>query len=352
MKHILITGTHLTPALALIESLAKKYRLTYIGKPSSLISIPLVPFTSPKLNRHNPTSAISIPIKLPLVITQAIINLKKLKPDLLISFGGFVALPICLAAKSLNIPIIIHEQTFGAGLVNKLTARFAKKIAISWPDSTPFFPKQKTILTGNPLRTEILKAANLKPVSSKRQTIYITGGNQGSKIINQTINQLLPQLLKQFNVIHQFGLNQSKSLWQAQLGIKKALPGNLNQRYTLKKWFNSNQQAKNFNLSNLVISRSGANTITELGFLKKNSVLIPLPYTQKNEQSLNADYLKNLGLAIVLPQSKLDSKTLFLSIKKAFEKLPQKSDQTFPKDLVKSASANILNLVDEVLSDS
>jgi len=347
--HLIITGTHLTPALAVIDKLKSSYRLTYLGKLSLKLDIPTQSLIAPKLHRHNLTSAISLPAKLPIAIFKARLILKRLKPDLILSFGGYLALPVCLAAKTLKIPIIIHEQTFKAGLVNKLTANLATKIALSWPDSQRYFPKSKTVLTGNPVRQELL---NLKPQAKTTPTIYITGGNQGSKVINQTITQILPQLLKTFTVIHQFGLGQADSLWTTQKNLKKVLPSNLQSKYRLKKWFEVQELTNIYPKASLVISRSGANTITELGLLHKPSVLIPLPYSQKNEQLINAQYLAKLGLAVIIPQSKLTPSLLLKTIQKPLKHLTQKSNQTFPTKLVKSASKNLVQLINQTLSDT
>ena len=346
--YLIITGTHLTPALALIDHLKGRYQLTYLGKPSQLLNIPVISFSSPKLNRHHLISIVNVLFKLPFAIAKAFVKLQKLKPNIIISFGGYVSLPICVAGKLLNIPIIIHEQTFGAGLANKLTSKLAKKIAISWPESTKFFDQSKTILTGNLLRSAIITVQS-KLKSSSSRTIYITGGNQGSKVINQTINQLLPQLLKKYTIIHQFGLNQTNASWQEQLHLKKSLPQNQRVNYTLQKWFDSRNQAQNMLTADLIISRAGANTITELGYLSKPAILIPLPFAQKNEQLVNANYLKSLGLAVVLPQSELTPKTLFSSISRV--KKLKTSTTKFPHLLVKHATANLTKVIQGVLSD-
>jgi UDP-N-acetylglucosamine--N-acetylmuramyl-(pentapeptide) pyrophosphoryl-undecaprenol N-acetylglucosamine transferase len=355
-KKIVITGTHLTPSLALIDKLTKNsFSLTYLSCPhlteeKILISkrIPLLTLKAPKLHRHHLTSIFNLPLTLPISIIKAYRKLTNLKPDLIISFGGYVALPVCLAAFLLKIPIIIHEQTFGIGLVNRLTSVLATKIAISWSESQQYFPKSKTVLTGNPIRPELVK---LK-VQSKTDTIYVTGGNQGSKALNETISEVLPKLLKKYSLVHQFGLSQSDSDWQTQLDLKNVLPDNLARKYTLKKWFDVQSLNSIFSRNNLVISRSGANTITELAFLNKIALLIPLPKSQKNEQLINAQYLKDLGLAIILPQKNLNSKTLLDSIELALKTLPVKATKTVPHLLIKNATSNLYQLVIKVLSDS
>lgn len=330
-KKIVLTGSHLTPALALKAKLQKH------GWQVVELKIP-----SPKFNRHQPIlSSLSL-IKLPLSFFLACQSLLRIKPRLVVSFGGHAAFPVCLAAKFLNLPLIIHEQTFGAGLTSRLTALMADKVAISWPSSRPYFPKSKTFLIGNPIRRELL---HLKSNLSHLTCIYVTGGHQGSKIINATVAEILPQLLKNFTVYHQFGLAQSPLAFKNQLQFKHP-------RYILKRWFSAPQLAKILSHSNLVISRSGINTITELAYLHLPAVLIPLTTAQKNEQITNANFLESLGLAIILPQSQLNPANLLQSIKTALKQLPRQTSLTFDRSLVCSATDNLYYLIKSVIHET
>ena len=328
-KKIVLTGSHLTPALAL------KAKLPEHGWQVIELKI-----SSPKLNRHQPILAALSLIKLPFSFFYACQSLLKIKPQLVVSFGGYAAFPVCIAAKFLNLPLIIHEQTFGAGLTSRLTALMANKVAISWPSSQPFFSKSKTVLTGNPIRRELL---DLKP--NKLKSLYITGGHQGSKIINENAAKILPQLLKNFTVYHQFGQAQSESAFKKQLQFKHP-------RYILKRWFSTAELAGILNQAVLVISRSGVNTITELAYLQLPAVLIPLTTAQKNEQITNARFLESLGLAIILPQSQLNPAALLQSIKVALNQLPLKTSLTFDRSLIRSAADNLYQLIELVMHES
>jgi len=365
-KKIVLTGTHLTPALTLIDQLKqKKWQILYFGRQTSLAGssqpaiekqllpqekVKFISISASKFQRHHPLKSIFALIKLPFGLAQSLYHLKKFSPLVVVSFGGYVALPVCLAANILKLPLIIHEQTFRAGLTSKLTAKLADKIALSWPESTRYFPAKKIVLTGNPIRKELLK---IKPSTSgyKPQAIYITGGNQGSKIINQTINQIITPLLEKYPVYHQFGLAQSESSWQKQQNLKASLPSNLKKNYFLKRWFTADDLASIFPRCQLVISRAGINIITELAYLQKPGLLIPLLYAQKNEQNLNAQFLKDLGLALILPQPQLTPETLLKNINQAIIKLPGQSKQTFPRELVKKASHHLYQLITAVTSD-
>ncbi|MBU1084750.1 MAG: UDP-N-acetylglucosamine--N-acetylmuramyl-(pentapeptide) pyrophosphoryl-undecaprenol N-acetylglucosamine transferase [Candidatus Beckwithbacteria bacterium] len=354
-KKIVITGTHITPALALIAKLKdNSYQVYYIGKSKSFdkkiivqSKVNFIAINTPKFKRHQVILSI---LKSPLFILSLFKSIKILttiKPKLVLSFGGFVALPVCLAAKVLKIKLIIHEQTLKAGLTNKLTAPLADKIAISWPQNQKYYKKTKTVLTGNPVRAEFLRIKSHQPKAGHplAGTIYITGGSQGSLVINQVINKILKTLLKKYFVIHQFGLAQDENSWQQALDFKDTLPQNLKSKYILKQWFTIKELSHIFKQTDIMISRSGINTVTEALLLKIKSILIPLPYTQKNEQLNNANFLKNQGLAIVLTQKNLNSKTLLTAINSVFKILPKKSNSKKYNHLIKQATDNLFNLI-------
>lgn len=326
-KNIVLTGNHLTPALALKFKLEQHHWL-----------VNYLLLDSAKFNRHRPFISILSLIKLPFSFFKACVYLNSKKPAAVISFGGYSAFPVCLAAKILRLPLIIHEQTFGRGLTSILTAGLADKIAVSWPESLKYFPKHKTVLTGNPLRPEIIKLKTLNTKSSSLNTIYITGGHQGSLIINRTINQLLPQLLTQYQVFHQFGLTQTANLWQAQQKIK-------HKNYVVKRWFSAQELAKIYRSNPVVIGRSGINTITELAWFKLRAILIPLTTAQKNEQLTNARFLENLGQAIIINQPDLSAQYLYQQINLAFTVLPLPSKSRFDSDLVLTATDNLYKLI-------
>jgi len=360
---VCLTGTHLTPATALAEELNKhSWKAFYLGRNSLAeqqqfkdLSVPIYKIIAPKFNRHQALNLFFSIFKLPIGMLQSLYFLIRLKPSMVISFGGYTAFPVCLTAKLLRLPLIIHEQTLDLGLTNKLTALLATKIAYSWPSSLKHFPKNKSFLTGNPVRQAFLKSQSKtdKPLTEKPalKTIYITGGNQGSLILNKTLNPILKTLLKKYKIIHQFGLGQSKKNWKNQEKIYQNLPASLKSNYQLKTWYSSSEASKNLNTADLVISRAGINTVTELIILNKKSLLIPLPYSQRQEQLKNARLLKSLGLGLILPQSNLSSQSLLSSINKSFKSLPQKTHQHFDSSLIRQAATNLFNLIKLTLDE-
>ena len=310
---IIITGGHLTPALSLIDELHRRHftDIVFIGRQISgdeahlpaqearLITakgIQFIPLTTGKLYRHFSLKAIISLLKIPLGLFKSWLTLRQLKPQLVVSFGGYLALPVCIAAKVLAIPIITHEQGTRVGLANRLIGLMARKIAISWPVNRLAFPIKKTVLTGNPLRSAILdhRTKSLIPGPINRPLLYVTGGNQGSRIINQTLLSLLPTLTQRYLIIHQTGLGDFAQFNRLQLPY-----------YFPFAWLEDTQVAWCLFHAALVISRSGANTVTELAFTGTPAILIPLPRAQQNEQWHNANLLNAAGTAQVILQTEL-----------------------------------------------
>lgn len=319
---ILITGAHFTPAAATIEEL-KKYkdcRIVYVGRgttregdPSPSIEsqvlpkmgVKFIPIITGRLQR--PLSLHTIPslLKIPIGFIQAFYIILVEKPDVILSFGGYVAVPLVIAGWFLSVPIIIHEQSLVSGLTNKISSAFADKIAVSFKGEDQF--NKPTVLTGNPLRASILESANLRyPRKEKLPTILITGGNQGSHLINISVEACLAKLKKIACIIHITGDSKFKDFER----LEKLQDNN----YSVKKWIDGEYGAI-LQKVDLVVSRAGINTLTELAYLGKPALVVPIPYLFADEQSVNAKFFENLGLVKILPQSKLSGKSLLENIK-------------------------------------
>jgi len=316
---LVITGSHPTPAQALMEQLPKD-----LPAQAGWTVFQLSSATGPKFKRYDWFGSLVGGVRLPGLVWQVKRKLQLIKAELVISFGGFSSVPVVLAAKLLHLPIIIHEQTFGAGLASRLTARVADRIAVSWKSSLKYFPRNKIVLTGNPVRQTILKVRR-RP----EKVLYFSGGSQGAQIINQTLEPLLPELTKKFMVYHQYG----------------RLPRPAGRKnYVTKSYFSVDELAQIYSRCRLAIGRAGINTVTELAYLKIPAVLVPLPHTQKNEQAINAHYLKKLGLAVVLPQDQLTPASLLGAINQV-DRLPQtRRGLGFPRSRVMNAASNLFRL--------
>lgn len=321
---ILITGGHITTALAVIEELQKhadvevvvvgrKYAVDHENTQSfeyktlSQKGISFIHLPAGRLTRaFSLYSLISI-LKFPLGFLQAYTLLKKEKPTLILSFGGYIALPITLGAYSLGIPVFTHEQTMQPGSTNRLIARFAKKVFISFKETERYFPSHKTLLTGNPVRA-CIRGVTAK--SQSRPTLLIMGGSLGSHSVNLHIEHIIEELTKTFTVIHQTGN-------VAQFGDYERLKQKENELYKVFEHFDDDQLMKYYGQSSLVVSRAGANTVCELIVLQKPSVLIPLPWAANGEQQAQADFMQRSGVSETFNQ-KHDSSVLLQKILSVF----------------------------------
>lgn len=323
-------GGHFAPALAIIERLPKDTQVILLGRQRAFeadktvsfeyrtahnLGIPFFSITTGRLQRKLTRHTLPSLSKVPYGFYQAMRTLRKEKPDVVVSFGGYVTVPVILAATVIGIPIIVHEQTLEAGIANKIAARFAKKVCISYETSRRFFPHNKTILTGNPLRKNILESQTIRVTQEKhaRPSIFITGGSLGSHAINIFIEQTLELLLERYTIYHQTGDAQEYKDYDRLLAKKISL-GEKGEQYHLMKFVDATAMGEMLQRSDLVIARSGINTVTELLFLGVPSLLIPLPHGQNQEQRINALFLKKQGIAEVLEQKYITPGTLLQAI--------------------------------------
>ncbi|MCL5411135.1 MAG: undecaprenyldiphospho-muramoylpentapeptide beta-N-acetylglucosaminyltransferase [Patescibacteria group bacterium] len=331
---VIVTGGHLTPALATIQELKKQpnIEIIFIGRKSTIegdktpsaestiipkMGIKFIPLTTGRLQRRFTRYTIPSLLKIPFGFAQALKILLGVKPDVILSFGGYLAVPVVVAGKALNIPVITHEQTVESGLANKIIARFANKVAISWEQSLKHFPSKKAILTGNPVREEMF---NLKRVKTMKKLIYVTGGNQGSHVINETLLSILPDLLDKYEVTHQTGSSEVYKDFEMAKAKYLTLPKRVQEKYKFAKWFEGNEVAEILSKASLVIGRSGANMVCELAIIGVPAIFIPLPYASHNEQTKNAQVLEQIGAAVILPQRELTAKRLLAVVEMIMEK--------------------------------
>ncbi|MFS8130558.1 MAG: UDP-N-acetylglucosamine--N-acetylmuramyl-(pentapeptide) pyrophosphoryl-undecaprenol N-acetylglucosamine transferase [Candidatus Dojkabacteria bacterium] len=336
---ILFTGGHATPALAVISELKKrgytnflwvghKYNQqgnTEVSPEFKLVEeagIKFIDLKTGKLNRkwtlqNFLPSVLSILMIFYGFIQSKLILLRN-RPAIVVSFGGYLAVPVVIIAWVLRIKIITHEQTIVTGLANKIISKFANKVCISWESSKQFFPSNKTVLTGNPIRREVFKIEStdlIKDLDPKKPTLYITGGNQGAHEINKRVFEYLPNLLQECNIIHQTGNSTATNDYQKAIEMKKELPGDISIRYVPVDYVKSNEIGAVFNKADVIFSRSGANTITELLALGKLSILMPIPWTSGDEQTKNARILEETGLGfIIIQKDNLTSKQIYQTI--------------------------------------
>lgn len=326
MKKIIMTGGgtagHVTPNIALMPALRNEgYEISYIGSYEGIEKrlieeqgVSYYGISSGKLRRYFDPKNFSDPFKVLKGYSQSVKLLKKLKPDVVFSKGGFVSVPVVLAARHCKIPAIIHESDLTPGLANKLAIPGAVKVCCNFPETLNYLPKEKAVLTGSPIRQELLKgnanhAFSLCRFSDRtKPVILIVGGSTGSRAINTAIRGLLPELIKSYNIIHLCG--------------KGNLDDTLHSVSGYAQFEYANQELSDmFALSDLVISRAGANAICELLALRKPNILIPLSAeASRGDQILNANSFRSQGFSYVLEESELTNTTLLSAIEHVFQK--------------------------------
>lgn len=320
MKKIVMTGGgtagHVTPNIALMPTLRKAgYEISYIGSYEGIErklieeqDIPYYGISSGKLRRYFDPKNFSDPFKVIKGLAQAVSLLCKLKPDVVFSKGGFVSVPVVLAAKLCHIPAIIHESDITPGLANKLAIPGASKVCCNFPETLKYLPADKAIYTGSPIRQELLSGdvsrglsyCNL--TSKNKPVLLIIGGSTGSKIINDNIRAILPQLLENYIVLHLCGKGNLDTTLQNTAGY-------------IQLEYAGKELADLFALSDLVISRAGANAICELLALRKPNILIPLSAAaSRGDQILNAKSFNASGYSFVLEEENLSAESLINAI--------------------------------------
>lgn len=324
MKKIVLTGGgtagHVTPNIALLPELKKQgYEVHYIGSYEGIesklipeLDVPYYGIASGKLRRYIDLKNISDPFKVIKGLHEARVLLKQIKPDVVFSKGGFVSVPVVVAAKSRKIPCVIHESDMTPGLANKLCIPCASRVCTNFPETMQHLPAQKAVLTGSPIREELFHGSKEKGLSfcgfdSNKPVILIIGGSLGAAAVNTAVRNILPTLLKEFQVIHLCGkdkidpaLNGTKGYVQFEY-IKEEL---------------SDLMAS----ADIMISRAGANAICEILALRKPNILIPLSaQASRGDQILNAASFEKAGYSIVIQEDDMTDAKLLNAVHQAYE---------------------------------
>jgi UDP-N-acetylglucosamine--N-acetylmuramyl-(pentapeptide) pyrophosphoryl-undecaprenol N-acetylglucosamine transferase len=259
--------------------------------------------------------------KIPIGFFQSLFYLFTISPDLIFSKGGYGSLPVVLSGWLLLVPVFLHESDLAPGLANRLLSRFSLEIFVSFPiEKMAYFPPKKMISVGNPVRIELLegteeKAKELLKLTGEKPVLLILGGSQGSQKINDTILAILPELLQNFELIHQAG---EKNLKQIEAESKIVIEKNLQAYYHLFPFLKEEELKAAFAVANLVISRAGSGSIFEISAAGKASVLIPLPESAQDHQLKNANTYAQSGACLVIEEANLTPHFFFERIKHLF----------------------------------
>lgn len=332
---ILITGGHITPALATIDEIQSRFphwNIRFVGRKTALegtstaseeyrmvqaLGIPFVPIDAGRVKRDGSLWTLWSLCKIPIGLAQSFWYIWRQKPDIVLSFGGYVAVPVVIAAWISHIPVVTHEQTTQPGLANRFIARVARVVCTSFPkQEKQFFAK--TTHTGLPIRKSLFVQVSHSAFSVEKTVpmVFITGGSTGSMSINTVVYRALPDLLRRYTIIHQTGRLSIDMAARE----KSLLPKHLSHRYIPVPYLDLEDYRWVVQHADLMVGRSGANTVMEAAALGKIAVWIPLPWAANNEQKSNAQFLVDAGSAMILPQRILSTATLLASVASMLEK--------------------------------
>ena len=353
MKRIILTGGgtagHVTPNIALLPALkTRDYDIHYVGSyegmEKSLIEdfdIPYHGIATGKLRRYFDVKNFSDPFRVVKGFFEANRLIRELKPSVVFSKGGFVSVPVVWAAKKNHVPVIIHESDMTPGLANKLSFSSASKICCNFPETLKMLPKDKAVLTGSPIRAELAlgdvgKAEKLCDFAEDKPVVMVVGGSLGAASVNNMVRKVLPELTKDFNILHLCGKGKLDE-------TLKGTPGYFQMEYA------KDEMKDLFALSEIVVSRAGANAICELLALHKPNLLIPLPASaSRGDQLLNAQSFKNQGFSMVLDEDRdLTEESLVKTIHELYDRREE-----FRKTMLESNQTNavitIVKLIEEL----
>ncbi|MEY7998835.1 undecaprenyldiphospho-muramoylpentapeptide beta-N-acetylglucosaminyltransferase [Clostridium sp. Mt-5] len=323
MKKIILTGGgsagHVTPNLALVPKLKELgYEIQYIGTKNGIErkiiedeKIKYHVISSGKLRRYFDVKNFTDPFRVLRGIFQAVLIMKKERPNIVFSKGGFVSVPVVIAAHLNKIPVIIHESDMTPGLANKLSAPYCTKICVTFPESLKSIKGHDAVLTGTPIRQELLDGSRIMGrrlcgFENEKPILLIIGGSLGSVFINNTVRNSLNELLRVFNIVHICGKGN----------VDKAL--NMRKGYIQFEYLNR-ELPHIMNAADIVVSRAGANVIFELLALKKPNLLIPLSKTSsRGDQILNAASFEKSGYSMVLQEEKMTQKVFLDKIEELY----------------------------------
>jgi UDP-N-acetylglucosamine--N-acetylmuramyl-(pentapeptide) pyrophosphoryl-undecaprenol N-acetylglucosamine transferase len=319
------TGGHLFPGISLAQAMMGAYpgcEVLFIGTERkvdrtalSSLGFETMAIKSQGIKGKSIIAILKALLLQPIALWEAARIIRKFKPDLVFGVGGYVTGPVILAARLLGITTCIHEQNSIPGLANKLLGYIANRIFVSLPGSEKYFPANKTILSGNPVRSNIIKAsrdAGIVP-NQDSATLLILGGSQGARRLNSLMLEAAAECLSKLSppplIIHQTGGHDEDHVQNkySELGLKARVKA----FYT--------DMAEIYSQADLIISRAGATTLAELTVFNKPAILIPFPYAADNHQEINGQYLVEAGAALMFRQADLTGKKLGMEIKRLLE---------------------------------
>lgn len=351
MRKIVLTGGgtagHVTPNIALLPSLKEAgYDVVYMGSKDGIeqklmkdFDLPYVGVSTGKLRRYFDVKNFTDPFRVIKGYSEAKKFLREYMPDVVFSKGGFVSVPVVRAAAALHIPCIIHESDMTPGLANKLCLPCAAKICCNFPETLKLLPQDKAVLTGSPIRKELQTGSRLEGLkicgfTANKPVLMVMGGSLGAEAVNKVVREALPKLLEEFQIVHLCGKGKVDNLLLTTPGYKQF-------EYV-------KAELKDlFAMTDLVISRAGANAICELLALQKPNILIPLPAANsRGDQILNAKSFEDQGFSMVVDQGDLTDDLLVEKVHDLYQNR-DKYTQAMANSNQLDSIQTIMKLIDE-----
>jgi len=366
-KKIVLTGGHAaTMAISVVEEIIRRgengkfQQIFWLGSPKAIegtdipttesivlpkLGVNYIPITAGRIQMKFTRWTVHSLFKIPIGFFDSCRILRRIRPDIILSFGGFSAFPVAVIGKMMNIPVVIHEQTTAVGRANKYATFCATKIALARDSSRKYFPNSKCVLVGNPILTQVTEVAQkMKPEAPP--VIYITGGSRGSQVLNKAIEEILISLLGDYFVIH----NTGRIDYSRFVKIKDQLPEGLRDKYEIYSFIDPMKIDNIFRQADVLISRAGAASVSEIIVTKRPAVLIPIPWSYGDEQTKNAEYAEKLGLVKIIKQDELTGERLLKETKLLIDNyvtIASKLKNYISQDI--SASFKLVNLLEENL---
>lgn len=347
LKTIVLTGGgtagHVTPNLALIPKLQKEgYRVIYIGTENGMergliekTGIPYYYISTGKLRRYMSKENFTDMFRVVKGVAQARKIIKKIKPDIVFSKGGFVAVPVVIGAKMNGVTVIAHESDMTPGLANKIAMPFAKQVCTTFPETVKYISKGKGVNTGSPIREELFngnrkKGLDICGFTDEKPVLMMMGGSLGSQKINKVLRESLDEILKKYQLVHICGKGNME---------------NINKKGYKQFEYLSEDLTHVLAAADCVISRAGSNSISEFLALKKPMLLIPLSVNaSRGDQILNAKSFEKQGFAIVLYEEDMNKESLLKGINELFLKKDMLID-AMEKSHVSNGVENIMKII-------
>ncbi len=352
MKKIILTGGgtagHVTPNIALLPTLRERgYEIHYIGSKDGIeknliqsIGVPYDEISSGKLRRYFDLKNFTDPFRVIKGFFDAKKIIKRIRPDVIFSKGGFVSVPVVIAAKHCHVPAIIHESDMTPGLANRLCIPSAYKICCNFPETVKALPEGKAVLSGSPIRQELFEGSRENGLKfcgfdASKPVIMVIGGSLGSVAVNQSVRGILDTLLESFQVIHLCG--------------KGHLDDSLNQKKGYAQFeYIQDELSDLFAASDLMISRAGANAICEILALKKPNILIPLSAeASRGDQILNAESFKKQGYSYVLAEENVTDESLLQAIREVYD-----NRQTYIDAMSRSPMNHAIEIITDLIDEA